>query len=172
MRQTLGPIVGAVFGIALVTTCGQMTSSNGGGGGGGGTGGGGGNLMGDLAGRVFDIATADAQGTPAAMSTACDKINMLNGENYYFGEVSVPGLDPTMAPQISAVICGFQTTGTTGPPPFYVQGTGTGYTLPSGYCVAAPAVVLSPGKVIVYCGAQAGNGTSGWNSTNVYVRVN
>jgi hypothetical protein len=69
-----------------------MTSSNGGGGTGGmgGAGGGGGNLIGDLAGRVFDIASADAQGTPAAMSTACDKINTLDGENYHFCEVSVP----------------------------------------------------------------------------------
>src|SRR5207237_537833 len=102
MHRYLGLVAGVVFGIALVATCGspsvkQMLADMG--------------LVGD--GSTMDIGSADARASddgqglpqPMALSGACNNINVRSGQSTYFAEIAVAGLDPTTAPQVSAVIC-------------------------------------------------------------------
>lgn len=159
MRKALLVGLGVVFGLAFVGTCGKMKASDvmnpgaeGGVAGGGSDG-------------IIDVSHADAQtgggNSSVAMSGSCNKTTARNGLTWKFAEFSIPSLDPTQAPHVSAVVCGISNL-----PPFYPAcPTCTDYSLPASSCWSSPFVAVAPGKVIVQCGTET------WSSTAVYVKV-
>lgn len=196
MRKLIGVFAGAVFGIAFVTHC--STSS-------GPLGLGDGMLTGDLTGYTGDgLGVGDAHGQSGMVMTAsCNQQNTTTTVStstnytsttvvtYYFADVPLSGLDPTQAPNVSAVACDYSYYGAQsnplglGCPATEPMGTTcrvSGYSWPSDVTCSPAGVYMGPGHAVVYCGykitsTQNNNGTIttnnyGQSAATVYLRLN
>ncbi len=170
---------GAAFGVFLVATCG----------------GGGGRFIprgdgGALFDGLFSVGDAAAAGPP--LMGACDKTFTFtvadpNGtytqvQTTYYADLPAAGLDPTSAPLLSAVVCGYQCFGSScqnGYCPTGANCSASG-TLPHLNCATVNAE-LDNGRVVVFCGSRVtttypntpqNNYDGGSTYQQVYVRVN
>jgi len=148
-KRWLGFVVGAAFGVALVATCssgGRYVPFNDGG------------PFTD--GARFDVAGADATGGPPMMASCSQQAVFTETTNSYtqtqttfYADVQLPGLDPTSAPFVSVVVCGYQCFGTSCQGNFCPQGVtcNTSGMVPRLDCAMASAQVAN-GRAVVACG--------------------
>jgi hypothetical protein len=198
MRRVLGTVVGAIFGVALVATCGSGAGGPGGAGGSGGLGGGGGGGFGGGGGDGF-FGVGDAQAQQSMVITgSCDQISTrtITSTNYtstttvWFADVSIANFTPTDAPHVSVVTCDPEVFGGGYAPPFYVpcsiytSPTGcsdSGYTPPATNCTVANYAMADNGRLIINCGQRSQTSVTGTSPSStdygqrfrtVYIRIN
>ena len=108
----------------------------------------------------------------------CDKQSVFSSSGYlttmYYSEISIPGLDPTTAPHVTAILCGFKAFGIIKDDAPYDAAPGivqSGYIPPliKDTCVPGFPHVLKD-RLVTNCGGVSQNG-DGRRATTVYVRV-
>ena len=142
----------------------------------------------DDAGRLLDAETPEAAaqdsgGGATVLQAACDQMSVQtttqagssSESTIWYAEVAVPGLDPTRAPRVSAVLCDREMFGTAGCQAS-VGCVQTGYTPPADAC-SQGLPQLAAGRLIIVCGSRSVStvGTTrteaGARARRVYVRV-
>lgn len=175
MKKYIGLVAGCVFGIMFVAKCG---------GGGHGLG-----LQGMLDGGVFGDGMTQAHADSSVMTATCDKANVYTNTysnsvytlTNYYADISVPGINATSAPHVSAYECdntifGQDPYGQNCPAGATCTSTGDEALYANLSCRGAGVVVLQD-HIKVSCGYRSkttGSGASdtGYKGTTVYVRIN
>jgi hypothetical protein len=148
MRRVGTLVVGAVFGIALVVSCGVANRP--------------GNMlddMGNLVGDLFGLDLGSVKDAAAAppMSANCDKVWSTNPgqpsrSDYHFAEFSVPGYDPTQPDHLTATVCNPSAMGVVALLETCPSGTVCDPIPSPGGCEVAAIPSIGPGVVRVDCG--------------------